>query len=122
MRQSSHYSLCSLPYHHLPCLRFNRRRPVLRNQRKIKSEFGRDFTLNFTDVELDKWIGPIESPFGHHIIYVTNYTEGYIPDITNVLKQVEVDLLQDKRDKALKEYLNDIKSEYTIYINPELQI
>ena len=91
-------------------------------QRKIKSEFGKDFGLNFTDVELDKWIGPIKSPFGHHIIYVTNYTEGYIPDITNVLKQVEVDFLQSQRDVAIENYLNQIRSEYKIYINPDLQI
>ena len=92
------------------------------SHRKIKSEFGKDFGLNFTDVELDKWIGPIKSPFGHHIIYVTNYTEGYIPDITNVLKQVEVDFLQSQRDVAIENYLNQIRSEYKIYINPDLQI
>ena len=92
------------------------------SQRKIKSEFGKDFALNFKDVEFDKWIGPIESPFGHHIIYVTNYTEGYIPDITNVLKQVEVDFLQSQRDVAIENYLNQIRSEYKIYINPNLQI
>ena len=90
--------------------------------KKIEREFGKDFSINFVNVELNKWVGPIKSPFGHHIIYVTNYTEGYLPDITNVLKQVEVDFLQDQRDKAIENYLNKIRSEYKIYINPELQI
>ncbi len=90
--------------------------------KKIEREFGKDFSTNFVNVELNKWVGPIKSPFGHHIIYVTNYTEGYLPDITNVLKQVEVDFLQDQRDKAIENYLNKIRSEYKIYINPELQI
>ena len=89
---------------------------------KIETEFGEDFSANFNNVELNEWIGPIKSPFGHHIIYVTNFTEGYLPDITNVLKQVEVDFLQDQRDKAIENYLNQIRSEYKIYINPELQI
>ncbi len=92
------------------------------NLRKIQSEFGDEFSSYFNNIELNKWIGPIQSPFGHHIIYVNNYKNAYLPDINNVLKQVEIDLLQDKRDKGLKEYLNNIKSEYTIYINPELQI
>ncbi len=39
-----------------------------------------------------------------------------------VLKQVEIDLLQSKRDKAVSDYLDNIKSEYKIYINPNLQI
>ena len=90
--------------------------------KKIKSEFGKDFSSHFINVELNQWIGPIESPFGHHIIYVTNYTEGYLPNITNVLKQVEVDFLQTQRDEAIKNYLNQIRSEYKIYINPDLQI
>ncbi len=90
--------------------------------KKIKSEFGKDFSSHFINVELNKWIGPIESPFGHHIIYVTNYTEGYLPNITDVLKQVEVDFLQNKRDEAIENYLNQIRSEYKIYINPDLQI
>ena len=86
------------------------------------SEFGEDFSLNFISVELNQWIGPIESPFGHHIIYVTNFTEGYLPNIINVLKQVEVDFLQSQRDEAIENYLNQIRNEYKIYINPDLQI
>ena len=90
--------------------------------RKIKSEFGQDFSSNFINVELNKWLGPLESPFGHHILYVTNYTEGYLPNIATVLKQVEVDFLQTQRDEAIKNYLNQIRSNYKIYINPDLQI
>ena len=64
----------------------------------------------------------MESPFGHHILYVTNYSEGYLPNIASVLKQVELDYLQNQRDEAIKNYLNQIRSEYKIYINPDLQI
>ena len=92
------------------------------SEREIKSEFGEDFSSNFIDVELNKWIGPLESPFGHHIIYVRKYTQGYLPNITSVLKQVEVDFLQSQRDEAIKNYLNQIRSDYKIYINPDLQI
>ena len=92
------------------------------SEREIKSEFGEDFSSNFIDVELNKWIGPLESPFGHHIIYVRNYTQGYLPNIKSVLKQVEVDFLQTQRDEAIKNYLNQIRSNYKIYINPNLQI
>ena len=90
--------------------------------RKIENEFGKDFSLNFLNVELKKWIGPLESAFVHHIIYVTNQRDGYLPDITDVIKQVEVDFLQSKRDEAIENYLNEIRSEYKIYINPDLQI
>ncbi|NCX34781.1 MAG: peptidyl-prolyl cis-trans isomerase, partial [Proteobacteria bacterium] len=33
----------------------------------------------------------------------------------------EVDFLQIKREQAVKSFLNNIRSEYTIYINPDLK-
>ena len=71
---------------------------------------------------MNEWVGPIESSFGHHIILVSTKTDGYYPDIRDILKQVEVDLLQNNRDKAVEEYINQIKLEYKVYINPNLQI
>ena len=79
-------------------------------------------TITFDSIELDKWLGPFRSAFGHHIIYVTNYQEGFYPDINKVLKKVEVDFMLYQKDMALEKYLNEIKSEYKIYINPDLQI
>lgn len=90
--------------------------------KNIESDFGKKFSLSFSNISLNEWIGPIESSFGHHIIFVSNQDIGYYPDIRVVLKQVEIDLLQDKRDQAVKEYIDEIKTEYKVYINPNLQI
>ena len=89
---------------------------------KIEIDFGRDFSLNFNDIELNKWTGPFQSAYGHHIVFVKNYVQGYLPDIISVLKQVEVDYLQTKKDEAVKEYLKQLRSGYKIYINPNLKI
>ena len=67
-------------------------------------------------------VEPIESPFGHHLIYVTNKNDGYYPDITMIYKKVEMDLLQDKRDQAVKKFIDEVKTEYKVYINPDLQL
>ena len=39
-----------------------------------------------------------------------------------VFKQVEIDLLQSKRDKAIKNYIEEIKTEYKVFINPDIII
>ena len=90
--------------------------------KSIKSDFGENFATYFNNFKINEWSGPVESAYGYHIILVINSHDGYYPDITVVLKQVEIDLLQSKRDKAVSEYLDNIKSEYKIYINPNLQI
>ena len=91
-------------------------------KRDIESDFGNNFSDYFDNIELNKWLGPFKSAFGHHIIYVTNYQKGFYPDINKVLKKVEVDFMLYQKDIALEKYLNEIKSEYKIYINPDLQI
>ena len=78
--------------------------------------------MYFNNFKINEWSDPIQSAYGYHIILVKNSNNGFYPDITLVLKQVEIDLLQSRRDKAVSEYLDNIKSEYKIYINPNLQI
>ncbi len=90
------------------------------NLNKIKNDFGESFSQSIKNMELNKWVGPIKSPYGHHIVFISNYKNGYFPEISMVLKQVEIDLLQLRRDSAIQEYLEEIQSEYKIYINPEL--
>ena len=87
----------------------------------IKSDFGKNFGDYFQNSTTNKWSEPIKSPFGHHLIYVSNKSDGYYPDITTIYKKVEMDLLQDKRDQAVKKFLDEKKSEYKAYINPDLQ-
>ena len=81
-----------------------------------------NFSLNLKNSELNKWLGPYESAFGHHIIYITNFKEGFYPELTSVLQKVEVDYMLNQKDIALKSFLNKIRAEYKIYINPDLQI
>ena len=51
-------------------------------------------------MELNKWVGPIKSPYGHHIVLISNYKDGYFPEISMVLKPL---LLQDTLQGNLTE-------------------
>ena len=89
--------------------------------RNIKTNFGESFSIELMTADLAVWNGPFESTYGHHIVYINSVNPGYIPEIQEVLRQVEVDFLQIKREQAVKGFLNNIRSEYTIYINPDLK-
>ena len=89
--------------------------------RNIKTNFGESFSIELMTADLAVWNGPFESTYGHHIVYINSVNPGYIPEIEEVLRQVEVDFLQIKREQAVKEFLDNIRSEYTIYINPDLK-
>ena len=89
--------------------------------RNIKTNFGESFSIELMTADLAVWNGPFESTYGHHIVYINSVNPGYIPEIEEVLRQVEVDFLQIKREQAVKGFLNNIRSEYTIFINPDLK-
>ena len=89
--------------------------------RNINTNFGKTFSKELIEADLNQWNGPFESTYGHHIVYINSVNQGYIPEIEEVLRQVEVDFLQIKREQAVKSFLNNIRSEYTIFINPDLK-
>jgi len=89
--------------------------------RNIEINFGNAFSKELMEANLNQWTGPFESTYGHHIVYLNSTNPGYIPVIEEVLRQVEVDFLQIKREDAVKGFLNNIRSEYTIFINPDLK-
>ena len=89
--------------------------------RNINTNFGKTFSKELIEADPNQWNGPFESTYGHHIVYLNSINPGYIPEIEEVLRQVEIDFLQIKRDQAVKGFLNNIRSEYTIYINPDLK-
>ena len=89
--------------------------------RNINTNFGKTFSKELMKADVNQWNGPLQSTYGHHLVYINSVNPGYIPEIEEVLRQVEVDFLQMKRDQAVKEFLNSIRSKYTIYINPDLK-
>ena len=89
--------------------------------RNINTNFGKTFSKELMEADPSQWNGPFESTYGHHIVYINSVSLGYIPEIEVVLRQVEVDFLQMKREQAVKGFLNNIRSEYTIFINPDLK-
>jgi len=89
--------------------------------RNINTNFGKTFSKELVEAVPNQWSGPFQSTYGLHIVYINSVNPGYIPEIEEVLRQVEVDFLQIKREAAVKGFLRDIRSEYTIFINPDLK-
>lgn len=89
--------------------------------RNISSNFGKTFSDKLLVTSVNQWVGPFESSYGHHIVNINSINPGYTPEIEDVLRQVEVDFFQMKREDAVNQFLNKIRSEYTIYINPDLK-
>jgi len=88
---------------------------------EIKKNFGELFFLAIENLNLNEWSGPHESAFGEHIILLKEVTTGFSPPLEKVLLRVQQDYLLQAQDKAIAEYINEIRSQYRVIINPDYQ-
>ena len=86
---------------------------------EIKKNFGELFFLSVENLSINEWSGPHESAFGYHIILLKEVKTGFSPPLEKVLLRVQQDYLSQAQDKAIAEYIDEIRSQYRVIINPE---
>ena len=80
---------------------------------------GELFFLAIENLALNEWSGPHESAFGQHIIKLKEVKTGFYPSLEQVLLKVQQDYLSQSQDKAIAEYIDEIRSQYRVIINPD---
>ena len=82
----------------------------------IARTFGNDFATEIEGVSLETWKGPIESGYGHHLVFVEKKEEGRVPE----LREIREVVLADYQDKVREDFLNrlyvELKSNYQVSI------
>ena len=71
---------------------------------------------------LNKWIGPFSSSYGEHLLFINNKSIGYSPKFSEIRDLVRQDYMLQEQDRMLSDYLDSIKSEYRVIINPTYEL
>jgi len=82
----------------------------------VSAQFGGTFKTLLFDLDVGNWTGPVESPFGIHLIKVASITPGYVPGLEEIRKEVERDWLSEFRNGAQQKILDQMRAGYTITI------
>ncbi len=85
----------------------------------IESHFNLKFSQQvFSEANtLNKWLGPISSPYGDHLIMVQKNESGHFPTFEEVSAQVAEDFFLDRIDKLQQQAINAVKDGYQITID-----
>ena len=82
----------------------------------ITSQFGASFKDNLFALEPGHWTGPVESPFGLHLIRIDQIVEARVPALAEIRSVVQRDWLADRRNKARQALFDELRAKYTITI------
>lgn len=89
------------------------------NSFELNSQLGQVFSNKLENIELNKWVGPVSSGFGKHVVYITQKQEPFLPDLANIRDAVFRDYQYDMQKEVNQVIFNNLKNNYTIKFNFE---
>jgi hypothetical protein len=82
----------------------------------ISAQFGNAFQQALFALDPGRWNGPVESPFGIHLVWIDSIVAGRVPPLQDIRKEVDREWLADFRQAAQGKILEQLRSRYTVTI------
>ena len=82
----------------------------------IARNFGEPFAAKLTDLPEKEWAGPIKSPYGLHLVRVTERIDGYDPKLAEVRGTVEQKWRTEKRNKFQAQAYEQMLAKYEVVL------
>ena len=83
---------------------------------EIASVFGHEFARRIAQLERGRWIGPIQSGFGWHLVYVSERTEGRLRPLSEVREAVQREWLAARRKEIVEATYNKLRGKYAVVV------
>ncbi len=84
------------------------------NANELGLQLGLKFPEALIDQEIDQWIGPIPSGFGHHLVFITKITEPQLPEFDSIKKDIGNDYEYDHQKEIDSLLFSLLKKKYVI--------
>jgi len=82
----------------------------------VAGQFGADFSDVLFSLDIGRWTGPVESPFGVHLPRIAQIAEGRVPPLDEIRDEVRREWLVDRREGAQQAFFDSLRDKYTITI------
>jgi hypothetical protein len=88
----------------------------LSSESEIARQFGEGFAAALAESATGKWVGPIESGYGLHLVFVQRREEGRLPALDEVRERVARDWTSARRQEAIEAAYRKLRDRYTVVI------
>jgi hypothetical protein len=82
----------------------------------IDRNFGEDFGKKLMTVPTAEWTGPLETPFGLHLVRISDRRSGYDPPLEQIRRAVELKWRTVKRDAFVQAEYKRLRDKYEIVL------
>ena len=86
------------------------------SESNVARTFGDQFAKQLAQLETGKWVGPIESGYGQHLVLISNRTEGSTPPLSEVRKQVQSEWMTEEAKQTSEKFYESLRSRYNVKI------
>ena len=84
---------------------------------RIRRDFGSRFSTNLSKAESNRWDGPIQSVYGHHLVLLSSRAPPKDAIFEKVKFEVQKDLELERQNSANDAYFDQVRKQYTVEIN-----
>ena len=88
--------------------------------RDVANVFGEGFTADIEDAPIDQWIGPVESPFGVHLVRLSARQAGRLPPLAEIRTVVLREWQATQQDQANEAFYEELRRKYDVRVEGEL--
>ena len=85
-------------------------------QRQVRNQFGAAFAEQIFQVEIDRWVGPLESAFGLHLVFVGKRVDGSVPNLASARDTVRREWDAVHRERTNREFLRRLREQYEVSV------
>ena len=82
----------------------------------VKGQFGNAFAEAVTTLEPDAWVGPVESAYGYHAVYIHDRQEATLPDFQDVIDKVKNGWTFARREENSRKVYEEMRSRYRVRV------
>jgi hypothetical protein len=83
---------------------------------EISKQFGDKFVAKLDDVPIGQWLGPVESGYGIHLIFVEERTEARLPELVQVRDAVRHELTNSRRLESNEKFFQNLLKRYSVTV------
>lgn len=85
---------------------------------QVSKEFGPEFSNQLFQLTPGKWVGPVKSGYGWHLVWIDSIEPGRIPIYAEVMPNVKAGWIDDKYREIKATALEEMRSRYSVIVPP----